>query len=167
MTNLPLPSFPGHQFIGLTMCTDPVYPCKLTMCTDPVYPCKLTMCTDPVYPCKLTMCTDPVYPCMLTMCTDPVYPCKLTMCTDPVYPCKLTIYLLPVMNQRPLIGQGCSILYAGVNLVCRAKPQTSQCYDDVIGTSDIQDWSRIADLFFPQLLDFKLSQNMVKNNKVQ
>ena len=29
----------------------------------------------------------------------------------------------------------------------------------------MQDWSRIADLFFPQLLDIKLTQNMVKNNK--
>ena len=49
----------------------------------------------------------------------------------------LYIYLLPVMNQGLWLVSwpGCTITYAGVNLVCRAKPQTSQCYDDAIVTS--------------------------------
>ena len=54
----------------------------------------------------------------------------------PVY-IYIHFYLLPVMNQGLWLVScpGCTISYAGVNLVCRAKPQTSQCYDDAIVTS--------------------------------
>ena len=47
------------------------------------------------------------------------------------------IYFLPVMYQGLWLVSwpGCTISYDGVNLVCWAKPQTSQCYDNTIVTS--------------------------------
>ena len=68
------------------------------------------------------------------------------------------MYLSPTSDEsRPLIGQ----LARVYDLVCRGKSCMSGLASNITmlgrhrGTSDIQDWSRIADQFIPQLLDIK------------